>query len=274
MATFGYARVSTDIQNVDLQINALLKAGCKLEHIYKDVGFTGRNVERPGLKKVLSILKPGDTIMVWKLDRLGRSIVDLVVMLNKLRKREISFQSITEGWDQATIMGQAMTNILCIFAEVESHNIRERVNAGLVAARERGVKLGRPVVVNMTQRATLLEAIERLGSVSKAARFMKISRSNAYNILATERKTTSTENRPTVKRREVKITHPPQVTVAVPTPVAVVIHPEPILVAVPTPVVSTVLFSLEASPITNTKTRSVFHTQRVNYKEKQGLLFG
>jgi len=271
MATFGYARVSTDIQNVDLQVNALLKAGCKPEHIYKDIGFTGRNAERPGLKKVLSILKPGDTIMVWKLDRLGRSIVDLVVMLNKLRKREISFQSITEGWDQATIMGQAMTNILCIFAEVESHNIRERVNAGLVAARARGVKLGRPVVVNMTQRVTLLEAIERLGSVSKASRFMKISRSNAYNILATERKTTKMENRPTVKRRELKITPTPQVPVAVPTPVVSIV-PTPVVSIVP--VSTSVLFSLDPSPVTNKKTRSVFYTPQVNHKEKQGLLFG
>jgi len=138
---YGYARVSTDDQNADLQLAALKRAGC--ESIFKDEGISGATTKRPALLRCLKTLEPGDTLIVWKLDRLGRSLRDLIAMLDDLRARGIKFQSLTEHIDTETPTGRAMWQMIGVLAELERSMIAERTRAGVKAAQHRGVKFGR-----------------------------------------------------------------------------------------------------------------------------------
>ena len=137
----GYVRVSTREQSLDLQIDALKQAGCI--KIFEDYGVSGAKFERPGLVKALEYLRPDDVLVVWKLDRLGRSLQDLLHIVNDLGKRGVGFMSLTEGFDTTTPNGKLIFSIFGALAEFERAIIRERVNAGLDAARARGVKCGR-----------------------------------------------------------------------------------------------------------------------------------
>src|SRR5262249_28068338 len=137
----GYARVSTYDQNLDLQRDALQKAGC--EHIYSDT-ISGSKAERKGLEEALAYLRPGDTLVVWKLDRLGRSLKHLIETVNELHGRGIGFRSLTENIDTTTSGGKLIFHIFGALAEFERDLITERTNAGLTAARARGKKGGRP----------------------------------------------------------------------------------------------------------------------------------
>lgn len=137
---FGYARVSTSEQNLDLQLDALKRAGC--DQVFQDV-ITGKSRKRPGLDRLMTEIKSGDTVVIWRVDRLGRNFHHLVTVAEELRLLGANIVSITEGIDMATSIGQAIYRIICVFAELERNNIVERTRAGLDAARARGRKLGR-----------------------------------------------------------------------------------------------------------------------------------
>lgn len=137
----GYIRVSTQEQNKSLQRDALKKAGC--EKYFSDT-MTGVKFERKGLEKALAFLRPEDTLVVWKLDRLGRSLKDLIETLNLLSERGVDFLSLTENIDTSTPGGKLIFHLMGALAEFERDLIRERTLAGLAAARARGRIGGRP----------------------------------------------------------------------------------------------------------------------------------
>ncbi len=137
----GYARVSTQDQNLDLQNDALKAAGC--ENIYTDK-MSGAKTNRPGLEEILGFIRKGDTLVVWRLDRLGRSLKHLIQVLNILDERGVYFKSIQESLDTSTPGGKLIFHVFGALAEFERDIIRERTMAGLAAARARGRKGGRP----------------------------------------------------------------------------------------------------------------------------------
>lgn len=145
----GYARVSTDDQRLDLQIAALRNAGCV--KIYKDHGASGAIMERPGLTRMLQKLEPGQTLVVWRLDRLGRSLTGLVQMIDELGKRGVDFQSLTEEINTTTSGGRLIFHIMAALAEFERSLISERTKAGMLAARQCGKHLGRPHSLSRAQ---------------------------------------------------------------------------------------------------------------------------
>ncbi|WNV04756.1 recombinase family protein [Candidatus Methylospira mobilis] len=136
----GYARVSTQDQNLDLQIEALTKAGC--EKLFDDK-ISGSRAERPGLAKVMETLREGDTLVVWKLDRLGRSVKHLVDLVGELHKRGVQFKSLTDAIDTGTPSGRFFFHVMASLAEMERELNVERTRAGLEAARQLGRKSGR-----------------------------------------------------------------------------------------------------------------------------------
>ena len=137
----GYARVSTDQQNLALQLDALEAARCR--RIFRDVG-SGSLKHRPQLEECLSFLRPGDTLVVWRLDRLGRGLKHLIELVEDLNSREIAFKSLTEDIDTTTSGGRLTFHIFGALAQFEREIIRERTRAGVAAARERGRVGGRP----------------------------------------------------------------------------------------------------------------------------------
>src|SRR5437867_1277944 len=139
----GYARVSTNEQNLDLQRDALRKAGVRSKNIFTDK-ITGTKAERPGLAEALSHLREGDTLVVWRLDRLGRSLKHLIETVTALHAQGVAFQSITENIDTSNPTGKLVFHIFGALAEFERSIIRERTIAGVSAARARGRKGGRP----------------------------------------------------------------------------------------------------------------------------------
>ena len=144
----GYARVSTDEQNLDLQRDALEKAGCG--RIFTD-HISGTKARRPGLEEALSHLRAGDTLVVWRLDRLGRSLRHLIDTVNDLQEQGVNFKSLTEALDTTTSGGKLVFHIFGALAEFEREIIRERTNAGLSAARSRGRNGGRRKILTPKQ---------------------------------------------------------------------------------------------------------------------------
>lgn len=138
----GYARVSTDDQNLDLQLDALQRAGC--DQIYHDPGTSGAKAHRPGLDDLLGNLIEGDTLVVYKLDRLGRSVQHLSDLLVRIDNQGVQFCALSEGINTNTYGGKMIFHIFAAIAEFERGLIRERTCAGLDAARLRGSKIGRP----------------------------------------------------------------------------------------------------------------------------------
>lgn len=136
----GYARVSTQNQNLDLQIEALTKAGC--QKIFDDK-MSGSRAERPGLAKALEMLREGDTLVVWKLDRLGRSVKNLVDLVGELHKQGVQFNSLTDAIDTGTPSGRFFFHVMASLAEMERELTMERTRAGLEVARQLGRKGGR-----------------------------------------------------------------------------------------------------------------------------------
>ncbi len=136
----GYARVSTQDQNLDLQIDALTKAGCK--KVFDDK-ISGSRAERPGLAKALEMLREGDTLTVWKLDRLGRSVKNLVDLVGELHKQGVQFKSLTDAIDTGTPSGRFFFHVMASLAEMERELTVERTRAGLEVARQLGRKGGR-----------------------------------------------------------------------------------------------------------------------------------
>jgi len=136
----GYARVSTQDQNLDLQVDALTKAGCK--KIFDDK-ISGSRAERPGLTKALELLREDDTLVVWKLDRLGRSVKNLVNLVGELQKQGVQFKSLTDAIDTGTPSGRFFFHVMASLAEMERELTVERTRAGLEVARQLGRKGGR-----------------------------------------------------------------------------------------------------------------------------------
>lgn len=140
MKIIGYARVSTRDQNPALQLDALKAAGC--QKIYSDTA-TGADQDRAGLVEALAALGQGDVLVIWKLDRVGRSLSDLVRLMDDLRSRGAALRSISEALDLSTSAGRMMYGLIATFAAFERDILRERTSAGLAAAKRRGVRLGR-----------------------------------------------------------------------------------------------------------------------------------
>ncbi|MDQ0445968.1 recombinase family protein [Methylobacterium aerolatum] len=138
----GYARVSTEEQRLDLQVGALERAGC--ERIYTDHGVSGFRFSRGGLKTAMKNLRPGGTLVVWRLDRLGRSLSGLVLLMEQLGSRGIHFRSVTENIDTSSSGGRLMFHMMAALAEFERSLISERTRAGMAAAKARGCRVGRP----------------------------------------------------------------------------------------------------------------------------------
>ena len=155
----GYARVSTDEQNLDLQRNALTDAGCA--EIVEDAGVSGSAKERPGLTRALATCGAGDVLVVWRLDRLGRSLGHLIETVSELGGRGVGFRSLTEAIDTTTAGGRLTFHLFGALAEFERELIGERTRAGLKAARRRGVQLGRPRRLDHYQVRHAAELIER-----------------------------------------------------------------------------------------------------------------
>lgn len=181
----GYARVSTDDQNLDLQRDALKAAGC--ERVFEDQGVSGTLRERPGLDAALAAFAPGDMLVVWKLDRLGRSLPHLVETLAALGKQGVGFRSLSEAIDTGSAGGRLVFHLMAALAEFERALIVERTTAGIKAAKARGVKMGRRRALTPAQVAhirVLLDSGERAGAVAKS---LKVSRATLYRALARTR---------------------------------------------------------------------------------------
>lgn len=145
----GYARVSTEDQHLDLQIQALEAAGCA--RIFRDHGVSGAQKKRPGLSKALASLTAGDVLVVWKLDRLGRSLPHLVEVINGLREAGIGFRSLQEMIDTTSAGGRFYFHMLAALAEFERELISERTKAGMAAAKNNGKHVGRPPKLSPAQ---------------------------------------------------------------------------------------------------------------------------
>jgi DNA invertase Pin-like site-specific DNA recombinase len=150
---WGYARVSTGDQSTDLQIADLEKAGC--DQIITDDGVSGATANRPGLIKLLGALAPGDSLTVWKLDRLGRSLSDLINILDGLKAKEVTFRSLKESIDTETAAGRMVWQMLGVFAEFERLMINERLAAGQKVAMAKGVRFGRKPKLSEVQMETI-----------------------------------------------------------------------------------------------------------------------
>jgi DNA invertase Pin-like site-specific DNA recombinase len=180
---YGYAHVSTDDQTPALQLAALNKAGCKT--ILKDDGLTGATTKRPALLRCLKKMEPGDTLIVWKLDRLGRSLRDLITMLDDLKTRGVKFRSLTEHIDTETPTGRAMWQMIGLLAELERSLISERTRAGVKDAQRRGVKFGRKPKLTPEQIAHARKQIEAGQRREDLADLFKVNRTTLYRALVT-----------------------------------------------------------------------------------------
>ncbi len=170
----GYARVSTDSQELALQIDALNEAGCDV--IFTDEGISGAVFSRPGLQAALAHLSRGDTLVVWRLDRLGRSLSKLVDLIEELGSRGIEFVSLMESINTQFSGGVLVFHVLAALAEFEKRLISERTRAGLKAARARGQRLGRRHALDADQQARALELIKTLPITNVAKQFNVHSR--------------------------------------------------------------------------------------------------
>jgi DNA invertase Pin-like site-specific DNA recombinase len=174
----GYARVSTTDQHLALQTDALQAAGC--ERLFRDT-VSGAKTERPGLAAALRECRPGDTLVVWKLDRLGRSLPHLVETVRELVARGVGFQSVQEQIDTTTSGGKLIFHLFASLAEFERDLIRERTNAGLSAARARGRKGGRPKGVDQKKQKAALALKKDAGhSIREICEIVGISRNTYY----------------------------------------------------------------------------------------------
>src|SRR5690554_181631 len=177
----GYARVSTLDQNLELQRDALEKAGC--EQVFED-HVSGSTTERPGWAQAQTALRKGDTLVVWRLDRLGRSLKHLIDTVNELHARGVGFKSLNENIDTTTSGGRLVFHIFGALAEFERELIRERTQAGLAAARARGRKGGRPRKLTPRQVATARTLLkDREHTVTAVAEMLGVSRSTLYRAL-------------------------------------------------------------------------------------------
>lgn len=180
----GYMRVSSsdERQSVALQRDALLAAGVDERHFHQDRASGARD-DRPGLKACLGELREGDVLVVWKIDRLGRSLSHLIRIVEDLKERGVAFRSFTEAIDTTNSHGAFLFNLFGSLAEYERVLITERVNAGLAAARRRGRKGGRPPTIDAEKVEQVLAALEAGASKASVCRTFKVARSTLIDTL-------------------------------------------------------------------------------------------
>lgn len=180
MPRVGYARVSKGDQNPELQLNALNEAGC--ERIYTEHA-SGAKTDRPELVKALDYVRAGDTLVVWKLDRLGRSLKHLITVVSDLGERGVGFVSLTEGMDTTTAQGKLLFHVFGAFAEFERELIRERSLAGLAIANANGRHGGRPRVLTPQQAAKVAQRYANGERVSDLAKIFECGRATIYRAI-------------------------------------------------------------------------------------------
>ena len=178
----GYARVSTGLQNLNLQEDRLNQYGC--EKIFSD-HISGSKSKRPGLNKAIEFARSGDTIVVWRLDRLGRNMEDLITLVNELNNRGVSFHSLEENitMDKSSSTGQLLFHLFAAFAEFERNLILERSSAGRMAARARGRYGGRPEKLNKQDLKLLKTLYDNGTPIKTIAEQWKVSRTTIYRYL-------------------------------------------------------------------------------------------
>jgi len=180
----GYMRVSTDSdrQSTDLQRDALISAGIDERNIFEDKA-SGAKDDRVGLARALEYVKSGDTLVVWKLDRLGRSLQHLIEIVSELKSKDVGFKSLTEGMDTSIPSGELLFHVFGALAQFERSLIKERVNAGLAAARKRGRIGGRPRAIEKKKMEVILEAINNGMSKAAVCRTFEVKRSTLIDTL-------------------------------------------------------------------------------------------
>lgn len=178
---YGYARVSTDDQSLNLQMDALTAAGCE-GRIFTDK-LSGKTRKRPGLEDLLARVGRDDTLVVWRLDRVGRNFRDLIDIADELRERGANLISLSEGIDTSSSVGEVIYRLMIVFADFERKVIVERTNAGLAAAKARGVRLGRRRKLSATKVAELRRAVADGLPKAEAARQYGIGRTTLYRCL-------------------------------------------------------------------------------------------
>jgi DNA invertase Pin-like site-specific DNA recombinase len=177
----GYARVSTEDQTLDLQRDALKRAKCR--QVYEEQA-TGKNVARPQLEACLKSLREGDTLVVWRLDRLGRNLADLVGLVAQFEQRKINFESLTEKIETGSPAGRLIFHVFAALAEFERNLIRERTMAGLKAARARGRNGGRPAKLSVKEIKTIRALLKTADiSVAEIAARFGVARSTLYRTI-------------------------------------------------------------------------------------------
>lgn len=178
----GYARVSTDDQNLDLQRDALKEAGC--ERTLEDMA-SGAKADRTGLAALMAMLRAGDTVVIWRLDRLGRSLKNLIELVERLEAAKVGLRSLQENIDTTTSGGRLVFHLFGALAEFERNLIRERTQAGMAAARVRGRMGGRPKRLDPAKLALALRLHhEDKHTIKEICQMMGISKSTLYNYLA------------------------------------------------------------------------------------------
>jgi DNA invertase Pin-like site-specific DNA recombinase len=189
----GYMRVSSesDRQTTDLQRDALLAAGVDARHLFEDHASGAKDV-RPGLVKALAYVRPSDVLVVWKLDRLGRSLSHLLSIVNTLKEKQVAFRSLTEGMDTTTASGELLFHVFGALAQYERALTRERVVAGLAAARRRGRVGGRPPVITGEKLDAILAALSDGMSKAAVCRNFGVKRTTLIETLARIGKSDST----------------------------------------------------------------------------------
>jgi len=178
----GYARVSTQDQNLDLQLKALKKADCRRTFREKVSGF---NRQRPELQRMLDQLRPGDTVVVWKLDRLARSTRDLLNTMEVISESGAHFRSLSEPWANTTThAGKMIMTVFAGIAEFERDLIRERTSAGREAAKQRGIRFGRPRKLNVDQTRLACQLLAEGKAVKEIARTFNVHEATIYRLAA------------------------------------------------------------------------------------------
>lgn len=177
---FGYVRVSLSTQSVSQQISALIDAGVDEKNIIRDEGVSGTRQQRPGLDALLTQLRPGDTVKVWKLDRLGRSMAHIASLIEQFKNENITLVSITDGIDTSTSAGRMMAGMVITMAEYERELISERTTASLQKARENGRVGGRTRVMDEKLARRVLALIDSGHSPAEVASVLGKSRPTGY----------------------------------------------------------------------------------------------
>src|SRR5918999_2834332 len=186
----GYARISTADQDLQLQIEALQHAGCRDDEIFRDVA-SGARTARPGLEACIQGLAPGDTLVVWRLDRLGRSMVHLVTVIEELLRRQVGFRSLCDGAiDTTTASGELVFHLFSALAQFERRLIQERTRAGLAAARARGRRGGRRALQPGDPKVQLAYTmyVDHRWSIEELCATLSISRATCYRYVALARR--------------------------------------------------------------------------------------